>query len=69
MNTFSQTDQNEIRSALEDAVIETLETDTTSVRVISSVIEFSALQPVGMGVVVRMSLQINPYDVKETPAT
>lgn len=66
MMSFTLAQQIEIRNAINEAVSEALEDDTLSVRVLSSGLEFSPLQPVGMQINIRMSVQITERDKKES---
>ena len=65
MNIFRQQDQAEIRKAIEEAVLDALETDELSARIITHTIEFTKLEPQGMKLNIRMGIQVNELDEKE----
>lgn len=68
MMSFTLAQQVEIRTAIEEAVKDALleGTPNLSIRIGSSALEFSALQPAGMQIGLRMSILINEKDKKES---
>lgn len=67
MINFTQAQQIEIRDTINEAIMEALGDETLSIRVLSSSLEFSPLQPKGMQIGIRMSVQVTERDKKEAP--
>lgn len=65
MNSFNTARQAELRKEIEQALLDVLDTFETSARIISSSIEFTPLQPKGMGLNLRFNVQVTERDKKE----